>query len=1263
VSRGERGRAVLAALRGAPGGGAPAPLAELHLAGGDSWVLSLVRAWASVGEVLGFYQERIAEEGSLGSAREDLSVRELARMIDYKPLPPTAAATDLSFQVAPVPGMPTVLALGRGVRVQSLPPHGQTPQIFETVEEIDVRREWNAMKPRVPSMPLRQLLLGGTRELRLDGATTGVKAGDALLVVARPPASRTPAAAPPAGAATPPAGAAASPPAASSPPAAAPGEERFLRLVETVEPQRATKTTRAWTRAAWSGVLDPSRPRRNLGAFAAFTFADRARLFGADARPWSDVPEATKREVAPPAGGLLLAPPPWTSWLSVEGDLPDGEVRSVAVTADGSLFAATDAGGVHRSTDGGATWLKKSEGLGAKEVTVLFADARGDLWAGTTDGTVARSLDGGDTWEALRGTLVKRKGRRWVRVDTRMPKSPVRCLAVGALRGRRSLFAGTDQGIYRSTDDGTGWEAINDGLPGADEETGKADLSVRAVAIGPLQGVVFIGTAKGVFRSTSFGGGWAAAGRGLPADLPAPAVAATSDRRSGERRVFAAVGGAVYRSDDLGRSWQSAAKGLPGTGPHGEPAGGGGAAGAGGAGGGAAPAEIVALLPSSDPATRGEVLFAATSRGLYVSGDGASWAPVAGRPGEVAVPAVGAAPDGALLAATPLVPTALDEWPGFHLAPGAVDLDRTDPRVPPGGWLALRQAAAEPDGGDLVAVLRVRGVASVERHDFGLDRVVTRLEVDPDADLSAFDLRTTEVYLRSRELAPYVEQAVRDEPMPAERVELAERLDEGFGRRTVFVSGKPIRARFARRATTVQRTDEPGATVELGSDDEVQVLSVAEAGPGLLGLDVRWRGSARGRVVVPRGEVVWRPALADDEALVERVAAEVDEPRLPPPATTLLLDPPLRTSFDPRTVAIAANVAAATQGGSVSELLGSGAQARPNQRFTLTSPLTWLADPEPPGVRSTLEVRVDGVLWREVPGLLEAGPADQVYMLRTAGDGRTEVVFGDGVHGSRLPTGRDNVAAAYRTGTWAQAVPAGHLRQLLTRPMGLRSVINPLAAPPGTPAEAASETRWRAPLSVRTLGRVVSFDDYEDFVVGYPGIAKALTASFWRGGEPLVHVTFAAAGGRPVPADDSFARTLAAAVEDAAAAPRPVDLATYRPALYDVGARLTVDRRYVPSEVESAALAALDATLGFAAATLAGELAASTVVAALEGVAGVIGVALTAFHPSGEGPGVRRLLRARPARQPLPGGEVTPAELLLPRTGGVSVEVAREVAA
>ena len=57
------------------------------------------------------------------------------------------------------------------------------------------------------------------------------------------------------------------------------------------------------------------------------------------------------------------------------------------------------------------------------------------------------------------------------------------------------------------------------------------------------------------------------------------------------------------------------------------------------------------------------------------------------------------------------------------------------------------------------------------------------------------------------------------------------------------------------------------------------------------------------------------------------------------------------------------------------------------------------------------------------------------------------VGFGDGVSGARLPSGTNSVQAAYRKGIGVEGnVAAGSLTQLMTRPLGLKSVSNPLAA-------------------------------------------------------------------------------------------------------------------------------------------------------------------------------------------------------------------------
>src|SRR4051812_794705 len=57
----------------------------------DDFSISLVDAWASVLDVLSFYQERIINEGYLRTATERFSVVELARHISYRLRPGVAA--------------------------------------------------------------------------------------------------------------------------------------------------------------------------------------------------------------------------------------------------------------------------------------------------------------------------------------------------------------------------------------------------------------------------------------------------------------------------------------------------------------------------------------------------------------------------------------------------------------------------------------------------------------------------------------------------------------------------------------------------------------------------------------------------------------------------------------------------------------------------------------------------------------------------------------------------------------------------------------------------------------------------------------------------------------------------------------------------------------------------------------------------------------------------------------------------------------------
>jgi len=193
------------------------------------------------------------------------------------------------------------------------------------------------------------------------------------------------------------------------------------------------------------------------------------------------------------------------------------------------------------------------------------------------------------------------------------------------------------------------------------------------------------------------------------------------------------------------------------------------------------------------------------------------------------------------------------------------------------------------------------------------------------------------------------------------------------------------------------------------------------------------------------------------------------------------------------TVTLNANVAPATHGESRQEVLGSGDAGQVFQTFTLRQPpLTYVPAATPAGNASTLVVRVNDVAWQEVDHLYGRGPDERVFVTTPRDDGSRDVSFGDGVNGALLPTGPANVTATYRRGIGrAGSVAAGELSLLLTRPLGVKTVTNPVAAAGGDDPENTSAIRPNLPLSVRTLGRVVSLQDYEDFARAFVGVAKA----------------------------------------------------------------------------------------------------------------------------------------------------------------------------
>lgn len=156
--------------------------------------IALLDAWAVVGDVLTFYQERIANEGYLGTARERLSILELARLVGDKLRPGVSASVYLAFTVAS--GFNGTIPAG--TRAQSIPGTGEMPQFFETSANLAARDVWNDLgvrltRPQIVTLAsspsgLTATIDEGTDALTRDtlyfqGSATNLNVGDALLIV------------------------------------------------------------------------------------------------------------------------------------------------------------------------------------------------------------------------------------------------------------------------------------------------------------------------------------------------------------------------------------------------------------------------------------------------------------------------------------------------------------------------------------------------------------------------------------------------------------------------------------------------------------------------------------------------------------------------------------------------------------------------------------------------------------------------------------------------------------------------------------------------------------------------------------------------------------------------------------------------------------------------------------------------------------------------------------------------------------------------
>jgi predicted phage baseplate assembly protein len=251
--------------------------------------------------------------------------------------------------------------------------------------------------------------------------------------------------------------------------------------------------------------------------------------------------------------------------------------------------------------------------------------------------------------------------------------------------------------------------------------------------------------------------------------------------------------------------------------------------------------------------------------------------------------------------------------------------------------------------------------------------------------------------------------------------------------------------------------------------------------------------------------------------------------------------------------------------------------------------------------------------------------------------------MGDGVHGARLPTGSNNVEASFRIGIGlAGQVDRKQISLLMSRPLGLEGVVNPLPASGAQDPESLDEARANAPLTVLTLDRIVSVRDFEDFARAFAGIGKAQATVLWNGERQLVHLTVGGADGTPIEPGDAIRDTLIAAVDRARHPNQEVRVESYIEQTFGLTIRIGVTPGYRPEDVQAAVYDALLETFSFSRRGFAQGVTGSEILAEVHRLPGVAAAVLADLN--GQNPVLNPNIPA--ARAHWDGDHIVPAVLL-----------------
>jgi predicted phage baseplate assembly protein len=366
----------------------------------------------------------------------------------------------------------------------------------------------------------------------------------------------------------------------------------------------------------------------------------------------------------------------------------------------------------------------------------------------------------------------------------------------------------------------------------------------------------------------------------------------------------------------------------------------------------------------------------------------------------------------------------------------------------------------------------------------------------------------------------------------------------------------------------------------------------------------------KGKLVSISGEIV--DTEGNSLGIQRSEIATIDYSELDGVYTALTFTDNLKNRYKRDSFELNANVSRATHGETKGEVVigGGDPSQSSNQEFTLKeSPLTYILASTPTGVASTLEVRVDGILWHEAPSMLSLRADERGYLVRNDEGGQAKIIFGDGIHGLRPASGMENIKAKYRIGLGEVGlVKPGQLSLLMSKPLGVRGVTNPIAPTGAADPENLNSARKNSVLPVLTMERIVSVEDVERFALGFAGVGKSVATLIWDGDKKIIRLTIASAQGDVVEPQSDLHIKLVHSINKHKDPSIRVQIDRFDKKLFNIEASVAVEKDREHKDVFEAIRQTLLTRFSFNAMQFNQPVTLSQVVTTIQSVAGVAAV-------------------------------------------------------